>query len=209
MATVVLTFPPYTPPARNDDEPWTEALVQQADTSDGLYTLIDTLTLDPLDSDTTKPQSRDLTTYEASDTPGKWYRIVWQDALAHQSMPTAPIQQLGNDVTPFTTSDELFRVLRVKTPSTEQTAQADQLLLAAAQEIMDEIDLSNLELTAGDVAVCASVNLDRAADLWRHTESAPGVLGVVDEFQSSTPGRYSWSRYAARLSVVKDKWGIA
>ncbi len=207
--STVLTFPTYTPPARNDDVAWTEALVQQADASDGTYALIDTLTLDPVDSDPTTPQERHLTTYEADDTPGKWYRIVWADALAHESLPTVPIQQLGADVTPFTTSDELFRVLRVRQPSTEQTAQANTLILVAAQEIMDEIDLSKLELTAGDVAVCQSVNLDRAADLWRHTESAPGVLGVVDEFASTTPGRYSWGRYAARLSVVKDKWGIA
>ncbi len=207
--STVLTFPPYTPPARNDDEPWTEALVQQADASDGTYALIDTLTLDPVDTDPTHPQERHLTTYEADDTPGKWYRIVWQDALAHQSLPTAPLQTLNNDVTPFTDATELFRVLRVRQPSQDQTDAANRVILAAAQEIMDEIDLSSLELTAGDVAVCQSVNLDRAADLWRHTESAPGVLGVVDEFASTTPGRYSWARYAARLSVVKDRWGIA
>ncbi len=207
--STVLTFPPYTPPARNDDEPWTEALVQQADTSDGTYALIDTLTLDPVDTDTTQPQERHLTTYEADDSPGKWYRIIWTDALTHQSLPTAPIQTLNPDVTPFTDATELFRVLRVRQPSQDQTDAANRVILVAAQEIMDEIDLSSLELTAGDVAVCESVNLDRAADLWRHTESAPGVLGVVDEFASSTPGRYSWGRYAARLSVVKDKWGIA
>ncbi len=207
--STVLTFPGYTPPARNDNEPWTEALVQQADTSDGSYALIDTLTLDPVDTDTTQPQERHLTTYEASDTPGKWYRIIWQDALAHQSLPTAPLQTLNNDVTPFTDATELFRVLRVRQPSQDQTDAANRVILVAAQEIMSEIDLSSLELTAGDVAVCQSVNLDRAADLWRHTESAPGVLGVVDEFASSTPGRYSWGRYAARLSVVKDRWGIA
>ncbi len=207
--STVLTFPGYTPPARNDNEPWTEALVQQADASDGSYALIDTLTLDPVDTDTTQPQERHLTTYEASDTPGKWYRIIWQDALAHQSLPTAPLQTLNNDVTPFTDATELFRVLRVRQPSQDQTDAANRVILVAAQEIMSEIDLSSLELTAGDVAVCQSVNLDRAADLWRHTESAPGVLGVVDEFASSTPGRYSWGRYAARLSVVKDRWGIA
>lgn len=207
--TTVLSFTDYTPPARNDDEPWTEALVQQADTSGGSYTLIDTLDLDPLDSDPRVPQSRNLTTYEASDTPLKWYRIIWTDADAHMSLPTTPIQQLGNDVTPFTTQDELFRVLRIRTPTTDQQTAADQVLLVAAQEIMSEIDLRAGELTAADVAVCASVNLDRAADLWRHTESAPGILGVVDELQSTTPGRYSWARYAARLSVVKDQWGLA
>ncbi len=207
--TTVLSFPPYTPPARNDGEPWTDALIQQADTSDGSYALIDTFVLTPVDSDPTKPQSRDVITYLADDDPGKWYRIVWADALAHNSLPTVPLQVIGANVTPFTTATELFRVLRVRTPSQDQTDAANRLILVAAQEIMDEIDLSALELSAGDIAVCESVNLDRAADLWRHTESAPGVLGVVDEFASSTPGRYSWSRYAARLSVVKDKWGIA
>ncbi len=207
--TTVLSFTDYTPPARNDDVPWSEALVQQSDTSGGTYALIDTLALDPLDSDPKVPQSRDLTTYLASSTPGKWYRIIWQDSLAHQSLPTTPIQQLGNDVTPFTDATELFRILRVRQPSQDQTDAANRCLLAAAQEIMSEIDLRAGELTAGQVEVCTSVNLDRAADLWRHTESAPGVLGVVDEFQSSTPGRYSWARYAARLSVVKDQWGVA
>ena len=207
--TTVFSFTDYTPPARNDDEPWTEALIQQADTSGGSYAQIDALPLDPVDSDPKVPQSRNLTTYEASSTPGKWYRIVWTDADAHTSLPTSPIQQLGADVTPFTTTDELFRVLRITRPTDDQTAAAERVILVAAQEIMDEIDLSSLELTAGDVAVCESVNLDRAADLWRHTESAPGVLGVVDELQVTTPGRYSWGRYAARLSVVKDQWGIA
>ncbi len=207
--TTVLSFTDYTPPARNDDEPWTEALVQQSDTSDGSYVQIDALPLDPLDSDPKVPQSRDLTTYLASDTPGKWYRIIWTDALAHMSLPTNPIQQLGSDVVPFTTQDELFRVLRIRNATSDQMAAADRVLLAAAQEIMSEIDLSANELTAGQVSVCESVNLDRAADLWRHTESAPGILGVVDELQSTTPGRYSWGRYAARLSVVKDQWGLA
>jgi hypothetical protein len=31
----------------------------------------------------------------------------------------------------------------------------------------------------------------------------------VDEAVSTIPGRYSWARYAARLSPLKDQWGIA
>jgi hypothetical protein len=75
---------------------------------------------------------------------------------------------------------------------------------------MAEIDLVDPgDLSESDVALCASVNLDRAADLWRHTESAPGILGVVDEAVPSTFGRYSWERYGQRLSTVKQQWGIA
>ncbi len=207
--TTVLSFTGYTPPARNDDVPWSEARVQQADTVDGIYALIDTLPLDPLDSDPKTPQTRNLTTYEASDTPLKWYQIVWADATSHTSLPTNPVQQIGSAVVPFTTTTELFRVLRVNNPTQAQTDAATRCILVAAQEIMNEIDLSLTELSAGDVAICESVNLDRAADLWRHTESAPGILGILDENVPTTPGRYSWARYAARLSDVKQQWGIA
>jgi hypothetical protein len=53
------------------------------------------------------------------------------------------------------------------------------------------------------------VNLDRAADLWRHTESVPGLVGIPDEAMPTTFGRYSWERYAERLAPIKQEWGLA
>ena len=176
MATV-FSFVDYTPPARYDDVPWTEARIQQSDASDGTFAQIDVLTLDPVDGDPTKPQVRNLTTHEASDTPQQWYRIVWADASLGVSSPTIPIMDLGFDVVPFTTVDELFRILKVRQPSQGQTDAANRVLLVAAQEIMSEIDLSLNDMSNTGDQICASVNLDRAADLWRHTESAPGILG--------------------------------
>jgi hypothetical protein len=208
MATV-FSFVDYTPPARYDDVPWTHALIQQSDASDGTFAQIDSLALDPVDGDPEHPQVRNLTTHLASDTPQQWYRIVWADASSGMSSPTIPIMDLGFDVVPFTTVDELFRVLKVRTPSADQTAAANRVLLAAAQEIISEIDLSLPEISEPGYQICATVNLDRAADLWRHTESAPGILGIVDEAVLTIPGRYSWARYAARLSPLKDQWGIA
>jgi hypothetical protein len=125
-------------------------------------------------------------------------------------LPTEPVQEFGLAVQPFTTATDLFRVLKVRSPSSDQTAAANGYLLTAALEIMAEIDLVDPgELSEADVALCASVNLDRAADLWRHTESAPGILGVVDEAVPATFGRYSWERYAERLAPVKQQWGLA
>jgi hypothetical protein len=54
------------------------------------------------------------------------------------------------------------------------------------------------------------VNLDRAADLWRHTESIPGITGLLgDDGSVALPGRYSWNRYAERLAGCKNQWGLA
>jgi hypothetical protein len=208
MATV-FSFVDYTPPARYDDVPWTKARIQQSDAFDGTFAQIDELTLVPVDGDPTDPQSRNLTTHLASDTPQQWYRIVWADASSGTSAPTAAIVDLGTDLVPFTTATELFRVLKVRQPSQDQTDAANRVLLVAAQEIASEIDLSLPELDEAGYQLCASVNLDRAADLWRHTESAPGILGVVDEAVPTTFGRYSWERYAQRLSPIKEQWGIA
>jgi hypothetical protein len=206
----VFSFKDYTPPARFDDVPWTVARVQQSATAGGSYAQIDALTLDPVDDDPANPQVRNLTTHLASNTPQQWYRIVWADAASGTSLPTEPVQEFGLAVQPFTTATDLFRVLKVRSPSSDQTAAANGYLLTAALEIMAEIDLVDPgELSESDVALCASVNLDRAADLWRHTESAPGILGVVDEAVPSTFGRYSWERYAQRLAPVKQQWGLA
>jgi hypothetical protein len=90
----VISFQGYTPPARFDSNPWTEARVEEGLTETGSWSLIDTLVLDPVDADPTQPQIRNLTTENASDTTGLWYRIIFADALGGTSLPTEPIQNL-------------------------------------------------------------------------------------------------------------------
>lgn len=114
-------------------------------------------------------------------------------------------------ITAFATSTELARILKIRTPSTEQSAALDRVLLAAAGEIYAEIDLAATDTLADwETDLCTQVNLDRAADLWRHTESIPGITGLLgDEGSPIPPGRYSWERYAQRLAPVKRQWGVA
>lgn len=111
----------------------------------------------------------------------------------------------------YATTADLFRVLKVREPSADQTAAAQGDLDTATIEIDAEIDLSadHASLTTVQLELVKGVCIDRAADLWRHRESAPGILGVVDEGVPSVPGRYSFARYVARLSVLKDQWGIS
>lgn len=111
----------------------------------------------------------------------------------------------------YTTLEELQRILKIRTPSTEQTAAMTRVLTIAAQEIDDEVDLAaGVTLTAAQTTILEGVNLDRAADLWNHTESQTGLTGLLgDEGGIPMPGRYSWNRYALRLATVKNQWGLA
>lgn len=209
-----VSFPNYTPPARFDDLPWTDVRIEESDTSafpsdTTIWTQIDSQALTPLDTDPATPIVRNITTSLASDTPALWYRLIWVDAALSTSSPTTPIQ--NGTATPYATTTDFFRVIKKNNPSTEQIAAAQGDLVTASIEINAELDWTDdhAAMSADQLSLVKGVCLDRAADLWRHRESAPGILGVVDEGVPTSPGRYSFARYISRLSVLKDQWGIA
>lgn len=111
----------------------------------------------------------------------------------------------------YSSTTELFRVLKVRDASEAQTEAAERVLNVASLEIDRELDRPDdaPEFTEEEQALVDGVALDRAADLWRHTESIPGVLGGLDDLVPTTPGRYSFARYTARLSPLKSQWGVA
>lgn len=111
----------------------------------------------------------------------------------------------------YATELELFRILKIRTPTTDQTTAATRVLSVATGEINAELNREDDDPVSGwEADMCSSVCLDRAADLWRHTESVPGLMGVLDEQAMPTsPGRYSWERYAQRLAPLKRQWGFA
>jgi hypothetical protein len=141
------------------------------------------------------------------------YSLVWDDgtnyAVDELVVTSSTTGSLAGDT--YATTTELFRILKIRTPTTEQQDAADRVMLAAAGEINAEIDLSaTTDLADWQLSLAAQVNLDRAADLWRHTESIPGVTGLLgDDGTVPVPGRYSWERYAQRLAPLKDQFGIA
>jgi hypothetical protein len=211
----VVSFEDYTPPARFDAVPWSEVRIEQSDTSTlsdaTVWTQIDVIALSPLDVDPANPQTRNFTTDQASDTPDLWYRVIFADGSGNTTLPSVPVQNLEFPVAAYATVADLFRVLKVRDPSADQTTAAQGDLDTATIEINAEIDKASDSpaLTAEQLELVKGVCIDRAADLWRHRESAPGILGVVDEAVPSTFGRYSWERYAQRLSPLKEQWGIA
>jgi hypothetical protein len=204
---MIVSFTNITAPARFDDVAWTQMKIEEAATSAGTWALIDTLDV-PGGGDPANPNPHNYTTIHGTG-PDLWYRLTFVDAAAGESAPTAPAQNTDS-ITAYALTDDLFRILKVNSPSASQTTAAQGDLDTATIEINSEIDVAADRLfTVEELELLKDVCVNRAADLWRHRESMPGILGITDETLPSTPGRYSFARYVARLSVMKDQWGIA
>lgn len=83
----VVTFIDYTPTARFDGNPWTHARIEGAADSAGPWEELETVALDPVDTDPERPQARGFTTELVTDET--WFRIVFVDADGDESATSA------------------------------------------------------------------------------------------------------------------------
>lgn len=109
----------------------------------------------------------------------------------------------------YAETDELFRILQVRSPSTEQTAAAERVLDMAAAEIDAELNLAADATIAPEyLPLVEQVNLDRAMELWQ-VHPVFGVVGLGSEFGATHVARNSWDRHAFTLAPAKRQWGLA
>lgn len=213
--TVVISFEGVEPVARYDALAWTHARIEESATATGTYAAIETIDLSTLsgglDADPSDPAVRNFTTEEGT-ADELWYRIIFVDANGDESVATDPIQNISSGAV-YATVDELARILKLNRsggPTPDQQIALARVLAAAAQEINDEIDLAaDTVLSGGKLAICAEVNLERAAELWAEQEIKFGIVGIGSEFGATHVARNTWERYAFKLANVKDQWGIA
>ena len=135
MATVV-TFLDYTPPERADAIAWTQVQIYEAETVDGDYTLIDTLTLSPPEPDPANPLVRDFTTILGTGED-LWYKVRFVDSNGDHSEYSDPVQNASEDLeaTPYAGTSELARILKIRAPTADQLVAMDRVLTTAAMEI--------------------------------------------------------------------------
>jgi hypothetical protein len=202
--TVVITLTGYQPPARYDELPWTIARIQQASTETGSYTLVEDVTLDPVDTDPSQPQTRSFTT--ELGTAGDWFRVVWVDGDGDLSDPTDPVQQ-ASGVAAYADATELAAILKVN--ATTNADALDRVLLAAAGEI--DAEIGRTDLAGWEVALAAEVNLERAVEHWQQLKSPFGIIGLggAELLGATHIARDSWDRHAHKLAPLKRSWGIA
>lgn len=211
MAEVV-TFLGYRPPQRFDETPWTQARISEASSETGSYTLLETITLAPLDPDPAQPQTRSFTT-ELGTAVDYWYRIEWADGTGDTSVPTTPVQNVaGGTALPVTvayaTVAELARILQLTTPSAEQTLALQRCLDAAAVEI-DSYLAPAAPYFPPYPPLVVQVNLERATEHWRQEQSPFGILNLGGETGPTYTSRSSWRRHANTLLPLKGSFGVA
>jgi hypothetical protein len=110
----------------------------------------------------------------------------------------------------YAESSELARILKIRTPDSDQTAAMERMLDAATAEIDAEIDLAaDTVLSPEQTALAESVCLQRAAELWLLQEVPIGIAGIGSEMGATHLANDSWKKYSIRLSSLKDQQGFA
>lgn len=202
--TVIVSFDDYTPVARYDDQPWETIQIEEAPEVTGPYTLIDTVTIDPVDADPSQPASRSFTTTLGTG-PDYWYRVIFLGADAAESLPSVPLQNTSHSRSPYGTTDELALILHVREPENETALL--RVLNAASAEI--DAELGRDSPFADPPAIVIEVCLERAVEHWQQLKSPFGVLGLGAEAGPTLVARDSWDRHAHKLAPLKEAWGLA
>jgi hypothetical protein len=201
----VFTFQYYVPSPRFDGNPWTEVRIEEADARTGPWTLIDTIAISPVDADPENPATRSFTTENASADEDLWYRLIFADATGDTLLATFPIQNTRIP-SPYATVEELAQLLRVD--ADDRRAALQRVLVAAAGEIDAEIGRTT-DLDGFGLALVGEVNLERAVEHWRQSQSPFGLIGLVGETTPAFASSDSWNRHAHKLAVLKQSWGVA
>lgn len=158
-----------------------------------------------------------LAAYVFPDTRGT-YELVYDDDGGTAAEGHIAVEELiitSSTGEPFDgdtygTVDELFRILKVRTPSAEQTEAAERVLAAATGEIDSEINLPDDDVLSGwQVSLATEVCLERAAELWREQEVQFGLVGVGSEFGAVRIAKDTWEKHAIKLAPLKGQWGLA
>jgi hypothetical protein len=182
----VVTLNEYRPLPRADHVAWISARIQEAPTSDGPWTLIDTVALAPVDTDPEHPLLRSFTSDAATLDEG-WYRVIFADATGATSPPTSPVPNVPRQMANRPTVRRVAAILRVRpktaggttldtfTEDTNPTAeQVEQYIDEALGEVMAQTGTTIPEELADFVAGTVAVRAAQFVEL-----GYPEVLGTA------------------------------
>jgi hypothetical protein len=147
----------------------------------------------------------------APDTQGQ-YTLIWKGAAA----AVLGIEGLvvtsrapGDPLPPpdiYGTTEELFRRLKIRTPTPDQETAADRILIAASGEVNKKMGRLT-DLDSAELALATEVTLERGAELWNESEVPFGAIGLDNPSGPVFVSRHS--RALQKLTANQESWGCA
>lgn len=139
------------------------------------------------------------------------YTLIWkaaegavlgiEDLLVTSSAPGDPAPP--TDL--YGSTDELFRRLKIRSPTADQVAAADRMLTAASGEVNARMGRLT-GLADWETSLATEVTLERAAELWNESEVPFGAIGLDNPsgpvFISRT------SRALQKIKIAQQSWGV-
>lgn len=210
MTTYLRTFNGFAPPSRSDGVAFTSALIYENSVATfATATLIDTLTLTPVDADPSKPQDRNLTATHATISQDGYYWIVWKDvnnvefvsATIHNATPTlSAIETLVRSEMPQTwdglAKDNFLGLATLRL----RIANVKSILLPVAIAAQDEATYSNT-LRAYVAKVCANDLIGVGIEYWMRQKISLSATGTNEN--KSLPDPISALRELAKRLAVE------
>jgi hypothetical protein len=106
------------------------------------------------------------------------------------------------------TTDELARVLHLRTPTADQLVAMQRVLDAATGEVTSFIDRVD-PLTPQEQQLVDEVILERSVEHWQQQESPFGLMGLGGDNVPVYTSRNSFYRHQRKLMSVKQQMGVA
>lgn len=223
----VVTLEDITPP-RRADAPWTQALMYEGPTAAGAWTLIQTINFSSLpggiDTDPTQPQSRDLTTVNATAESGLYYSAIFKDAAGNSSQRSTAVYNnpFGSDVNWRPTVDEVAALIRARTvdengkevgtfnnKTTPSYEQADELVDKAVEDLYPIF-----KSTVPDAPVPPNASPEAYREAVSALAAARAALLVElthfgkEVAQGNSPYKQMWEDYRQQLLQVAAMLGL-
>lgn len=202
----VVSFADYTPAARFDGVAWSAVKVEESDSSSGPWTLIDTLTLSPTDSDPSDPQSRNLTTDNGSDDAGLWYRLTFVDGGGGTGQPTDPIQN-GVSMVQFATADEFAERFGLTLTADESSRVSG--LIGRASALIQDAAKQQIVLVTDDVLTLNGTRKERVTLPERPVVSVASVTLDGETLTEGTDWFLADDQIVRRRTAFVDGFGSA
>lgn len=146
--SIVVSLEEFTPLARYDGQPFTQARIEEAATAAGPFTLLETFALAPLDADPSRPAARSFTTNLGTLESG-WYQVTFVDPNGDK-VTVGPVHNINIEPAYLPVVSDIGALLRART----KNQYGDELgTFTDDTRPTDEQVIRLIKLAEGDVAV--------------------------------------------------------